>query len=507
MQPMQPMSSGAPVAPPPPAAKKKSKTPMIIGAAAIVAVLAIVAVVLATRASDDTSTPKVADTKKSSGKDKHTEMTLRSTPRSTIPDDGSIVVQNDDGSSTTELVKAALTDILGYWKTEMPAVFSGEEFAPISGGFWASGPDVPLPPCAKVADDIAGNAFYCSKEDNVAWDSSKLIPDTEKNYGPLAVGVVFAHEIGHSLQARVGMSAATVTLEQQADCYAGAWVNHLQDSPNPTFGVDSTTVDHALAGFLELRDQPGTSASDPSAHGSAFDRLNSFQDGFESGASKCAAYTDQSVADTLTEIQFSNRDEAASGGNMAYAKIVDTTAADLNDYWAKVFPQVYNATWTPLNPIQRFGGSTPAPACGADDTSSYALFYCVAGDYVALDDVDTFPAIADQIGDFAVSTLIASQYGLAVETRLQAAPADPKQQNLLADCLSGSWAASVFNGDRPDSSSLSLSPGDLDETAQALLAFSSTESSNDSAQGTGFERVQAFRKGILGGVKECVAPR
>ena len=126
---------------------------------------------------------------------------------------------------------------------------------------------------------------------------------------------------------------------------------------------------------------------------------------------------------------------------------------------------------------------------------------------MALDDIDTFPAISDSIGDFAVSTLIASQYGLAVESRLQADPTDPKEQNLLGDCLSGSWAASVFNGDRPESSSLSLSPGDLDETAQALLAFSSTESTSDSGQGTGFERVQAFRKGILGGVKACIEPK
>ena len=42
--------------------------------------------------------------------------------------------------------------------------------------------------------------------------------------------------------------------------------------------------------MLLLRDAPGQSAADPSAHGSAFDRIGAFQDGFESGAEQCATY-------------------------------------------------------------------------------------------------------------------------------------------------------------------------------------------------------------------------
>ena len=493
-----PPQGGQPTAP-----KKKSNLPLILVLVAVVVVGAIVGAILVANSSDDAK-KKTTAAPKTTGKNRQTDMTLKSTPRSTVPGGDAIVVQNDDGSDANKLVKAALTDILGFWGTEMQATFK-QAFQPITGGYWAATPNVDLPPCAQAASDIAGNAFYCSKGDNVAWDASGLIPDTAKTYGPLAVGVILAHEIGHAVQARVGMSAKAVTLEQQADCYAGTWVKHLVDKPNPEFAVSDASVDTAMAGFLDLADQPGTSAADPSAHGSAFDRLNSFQQGLESGSVTCAAFTDSSVAATLTEIQFSSQAEANSGGNLPYDQIANLTVTDLEDFWSKVFPQTYKTKWTPLQPIQPFDG-TAAP-CGGEDASGFALFYCKAGDYVAFDNTKLFPAIASEIGDFAMSTLIATQYGLAVADRLGAMPSDPKEQNLLGDCLAGSWTSSVFVGDRPDSAQLSLSPGDLDETAKALLFFSSTSASTESGQGTGYQRVKSFRTGLIDGVSACIKPQ
>jgi hypothetical protein len=49
------------------------------------------------------------------------------------------------------------------------------------------------------------------------------------------------------------------------------------------FKVAAADLDTALAGILDLTDTPGTSNIDPNAHGSGFDRVGAFQDGFGNG--------------------------------------------------------------------------------------------------------------------------------------------------------------------------------------------------------------------------------
>ena len=58
------------------------------------------------------------------------------------------------------------------------------------------------------------------------------------------------------------------------------------------FKVTAADLDTALAGILDLRDTPGTSNIDPNAHGSGFDRVSAFQDGFDNGPGKCKDYRD-----------------------------------------------------------------------------------------------------------------------------------------------------------------------------------------------------------------------
>ena len=52
-----------------------------------------------------------------------------------------------------------------------------------------------------------------------------------------------------------------------------------------------------MAGFLELRDEVGVVRADhPAAHGTGFDRIGAFVEGYEHGASRCAAYPDEFAA-------------------------------------------------------------------------------------------------------------------------------------------------------------------------------------------------------------------
>ena len=150
-----------------------------------------------------------------------------------------------------------------------------------------------------------------------------------------------------------------------------------------------------------------------------------------------------------------------------------------------------------MGPIRAFGSSAPV-ACGDDDTTGYALFYCGSGRFIAYDDEQVMPEIYAGIGDFAVATMIATQYGLAAQHQL-GLDATVVEQNLIADCMAGAWSASVFLEDRA-TGTLQLSPGDLDEAVAVLLSFASTSDEANSDQGAGFARVGSFRKGVLGGI-------
>ena len=141
---------------------------------------------------------------------------------------------------------------------EFPELYE-KDFEPISGGYYAVNPSTDdAPPCATdAASEVAGNAFYCSTEDVVAWDAEELLPELQTKFGDFVIPVVMAHEWGHAVQARSNFTARTVTRELQADCFAGAWSKHAQD--DGVFDVNAADLDTALAGILDLRDTPGTS--------------------------------------------------------------------------------------------------------------------------------------------------------------------------------------------------------------------------------------------------------
>ncbi|UMB67644.1 neutral zinc metallopeptidase [Mycobacterium paraterrae] len=407
----------------------------------------------------------------------------------------SVQIHGNASDPVNKIVIKAIADLQTFWEGEFPKLY-GHDYTPVKGGFYAVTPSSgQFAPCAQAAADISGNAFYCSKADDVAWDVEKLLPDLRKRFGDFVIPVVLAHEWGHAIQARADFQGPTVVKEIQADCFAGAWAAHA--AKTEAFKASEDDLDNALAGFLFLRDEPGTEKRDPQAHGSGFDRVNSFRTGFDNGAGSCKGYK---VGDPpVVEIPFTNAADVESGGNAPYEDIISGVPNDLEDYWSQVYPKLTGQPWTPLQPARAFNPADP-PTCGGQPTSDYVLFYCVPEDYVGFDAVKAMPQIYDQGGDFAVATLIATQYGLAVLAH-GGQDATDKLTSLRADCMAGAWAASILLEDRPESA-FKMSPGDLDKGITALIVF---RGSGDVArQGHGSVRVDAYRDGVMNGAKACV---
>ena len=59
------------------------------------------------------------------------------------------------------------------------------------------------------------------------------MPHLAKTFGTFSVALVLAHEWGHAIQDRAGNDdEQTVYLEQQADCFAGAFLDHVAENGN-----------------------------------------------------------------------------------------------------------------------------------------------------------------------------------------------------------------------------------------------------------------------------------
>ena len=240
------------------------------------------------------------------------------------------------GTPFTGTADETIADLQSYWAKTMPEVY-GKAYQPIPADrLFPYSQSNPPPGCGTRGNtpyaQVAGNAFYCSEGDFVAWDTQQLFPSLSQKFGDFAPALVLAHEWGHAIQARVGFDASqTVYLEQQADCFAGAWARHVA-SGDSNLSISSDDLDRALAGMLQLSDPVGVDSMQDGAHGNGFDRVGAFQDGVEGGAAACAAY--ESNPPAVTESGFSSQADYATGGDMSLDTLLPALDKSLDAYWS-----------------------------------------------------------------------------------------------------------------------------------------------------------------------------
>jgi predicted metalloprotease len=169
------------------------------------------------------------------------------------------------------LMEVAVDDIDGFWQREF--VVRGWEYTSPNRveGYTrrirtACGRSVP------------NNAFFCRESNSIYYDT-RLLQSEFNDIGNFAPTVIVAHEWGHSIQLQRGIFRSvrsTLRLEQQADCFAGAYVRDADAR-----GVLSEgDVQEALDLF---GDMPGRSQT----HGTRRQRIAAFQKGLDGGVDAC----------------------------------------------------------------------------------------------------------------------------------------------------------------------------------------------------------------------------
>ena len=431
---------------------------------------------------------------------------------SVAPQDFQIIGASDD--PIDGIARNALMDLNTYWAQQFPGTFS-QQFTPLAGGYFSVDPSNLDPAqypngqigCGKPPEAVQNNAFYCGASnqylhgDAIQYDRSFLAElafggGGKEGYGRFIPALVMAHEFGHAVQGRVGYPLdASIAIETQADCFAGAWTKWVADGHAPHNTIRPGELDDVLRGYLLLRDPVGTGLNEGEAHGSYFDRVSAFQQGFDDGPTACR--DDFGQDRQYTQGEFLDNSDALNGGNAPYPTTVGQFAPQgLGEFFTAAAKQLGKTFTAPA--LQPFDGT--APKCNGDQPDT-DLVYCAANDTVGYDETDlTEPLYADAAGgDYAVLTALAIPYGLAFRDQLRLST-DDQAAVRSAVCLAGAFTGEVLHG---QSKVLSISPGDADESVSFLLKYSDDPRVLADSGLTGFQLVDVFRGGVVDGLSTC----
>jgi len=405
----------------------------------------------------------------------------------------------------------ALADLNTFWASAYPEFF-GADFTPLENGYFSvdseavdekayPGTGIGCEGSPAAPDSVAGNAFYDPACDLIAYDRA-LLEELATDYGRFLVPVVMAHEFGHAMQGRFGFAASgrVIQDETQADCLAGAWTGWVAAGEAEHVSIRTPELDDVVRGFLLLRDAVGSDPEGTQAHGSYFDRVSAFYEGFDGGVGPCR---DDFGEDRLfTAATFTDDRDHRSRGNAPFDQIAAWAGTTLPEFWGDVFPTEFGAGFDP--PAVE-GFQHHAPDCaGVEDRD---LVYCADDATVYVDEQDLATPAYEEIGDFALTTAISLPYALAVRDQAGLST-DDGAATRSAVCLTGwyesQWYANAFAETLPG---VTISPGDIDEAVQFLLTYGVDNQVFPNLDASGFELVGAFRTGFLEGGDACELER
>ena len=157
--------------------------------------------------------------------------------------------------------------------------------------------------------EAASGPFYCPGDRRVYLDLA-FFNELHRRFGApgdFAQAYVLAHEVGHHVQTVTGTEGQvrnlqssrpdqrnelSVRMELQADCYAGVWGHHANQSGRAASGgveLDEGDIDEALGAASAIGDDRlqkrsnGRVSPETFTHGTSEQRVSWFRRGFQSG--------------------------------------------------------------------------------------------------------------------------------------------------------------------------------------------------------------------------------
>lgn len=360
------------------------------------------------------------------------------------------------GDATRSATRHSLEQVQSFWRHEYP-LLSRKSLVALKGVVLVRHGQKP-PDCGDTtltSRQISGNALYCPATDSIIIDENGLARRLSSRYGPFALTTIIAHEFGHSIQRRLGAHLEPLIAENQADCYAGAFAADSLPAP----GEASRSVASPLLGLLSLADPPGSNPDRRPAHGTGFDRVVSFLDGFDHGVRLCTRYGRHPRP--TTSIPYQGRDDRLHRGNLAIEDAIALYRADLDRHY-RLIAKTIGRHWIPPGPHVFEPGPATCPGAAPDPVR--AAVWCPSNAVVVS---ITTAGRLNQIGDFAVGADMGRAWATGAQQQF---PAIFAPGLTTTECLTGLWIGTLHpNAPRPRDAHLKLSPGDLDEVVRAIL--------------------------------------
>ncbi|MEU6580827.1 metallopeptidase [Nocardia sp. NPDC046763] len=423
-------------------------------------------------------------------------------PRAGAPD-STLTAQDSDGGQIDRLVLNALDDIQTYWQGEFPLEFAGV-FTPV-GKFISWSAKTPRSQAGQFCGESSYrlvNAAYCRLDGSVGWDRGVLLPAVADEFGKMSVVMVLAHEYGHAIQEMaklVGRRTPTIVKEQQADCFAGAFIRNVAEGKAKHFTINTSDgLNAVLAATVAFRDE---NPDDPqSVHGSAFQRVTAVQIGFTEGPKGCKAIDQNEIDRRSVNLPQGNGDATQAEPEVNQADLEDLAKA-----MASILPipdePKYNYQTAKLN-CRNAADTAPVTYCPATNLIGTDVPALHDRGVSNADDQDGLPA--NVTGSYTAYIVFISRYALAVQHAAGQALTGAKT-GLRAACLSGVITAKLADPSRNKSQgTITLTSGDIDEAVSGLLSDGLAASDTDGKTvPSGFSRVDAFRAGVLGTQDTC----
>ena len=322
---------------------------------------------------------------------------------------------------------------------------------------------------------------------------------------------MFAHEYGHAVQSRNGdldSASPTIYSEQQADCFAGAWVARAANGEASGVTFSDDDVRNGLIAMMSVRDPVGTDQFSQGGHGSAFDRVGAFQVGFAEGPGRCVELIDDPlplVPNRLSASELSSlgnlpfgyddgRDRPAPGRRPKCLLAGDdrrgrgrhstrSTSSRSTDADEIDCDDVRQATW------RRAPSCAPRPeSCSSTSRSAIQRH--------------------DEFGDFAVGYMLGTAWAEAAQLALDS-PLTGEGRALATTASSGHGSRrssptppGTPRRRGPDGPDLGRRPrrGDQHRARGRRRVHDA-----DDELGSGFEKIASFRGGVLEGLAACTA--
>jgi len=190
-----------------------------------------------------------------------------------------VTAQTNDQWNLNDLINAVAQDINRMWAAE----FAERELAYRPPNFIDGYVRRARTACGVVRIQTA---LYCGTSHSIHYEIN-FMNSAMRQIGDFAVAAVIAHEWGHAVQLQLGLlNSSPVERELQADCLAGAYANYAENVSEQV-ELSEGDVEEGSRLFSLIGDPEGLDVNDAAAHGTAEQRVEAYQTGYEEGIDGC----------------------------------------------------------------------------------------------------------------------------------------------------------------------------------------------------------------------------